>query len=279
MRIVRRVARNGAFRRSSLLGAPAERVWERISTPDGVNDEFKPFLRMTFPPEVRSLDPDTVPIGSRICRSWVLLFGLLPVDYDDLVLVSVDPPHGFHERSSMLTQRTWEHERTLEPLGDDACRVTDRLTFEPRLGLPPLLFAPVLRLAFRWRHIRLRKAFGVSQATLLYDADCGFCRWSLERVLAWDRRGRLRPLALDSAEARELTPGMSDEQRAASWHLVEADGTVASGGAAFAPLGRLLPGGALLGAVPRGVADRGYRFVASRRGRLGNLVAGRRSRR
>lgn len=268
-----------SFTRSSLLGAPVERVWERISIPDGVNDEFKPFLRMTFPPEVRSLDPDTVPIGERICRSWVLLFGVLPVDYDDLVLVSVDPPRGFHERSTMLTQSRWEHERSLEPLGDGACRLTDRVEFEPRLGLPPRLFSPLFRLAFRWRHIRLRKAFGEPRATLLYDADCGFCRWSLDRVLAWDRRGRLRPVALDTAEARELTPGMSDEQRAASWHLVGADGTVSSAGAAFAPLGRLLPGGALLGAVPRGLAERGYRFVAEHRETFGKLVARRRSRR
>ena len=143
-----------------MLSAPAEEVWARISTPEGVNDEFRPFLRMTFPPEVASLDPETVPIGERICRSWVLLFGVLPVDYDDLTLVSVDPPRGFHERSSMLTQRVWEHRRTIEPLGDGACRVTDRLTFEPRLKLPPQLFAPVFRLVFRWRHRRLRRTFG-----------------------------------------------------------------------------------------------------------------------
>ena len=263
---------HSAFSRSSLLAAPPERIWERISTPEGVNDEFRPFLRMTFPEHVRSLDPDSVPLGERICRSWVLLFGLFPVDYDDLVLVHVDPPHGFRERSTMLTQRSWEHERTLEPAGDGACRLTDRLRFEPRGGLPPALFAPTFRLVFRWRHIRLRKAFGEPLAVLLYDADCGFCRWSLYRVLAWDRGIRLRPLPLDTEEARRLTPGMSEEERAASWHLVEADGTVSSGGAAFAPLGRLLPGGALLRAVPRGLAERAYRFVADRRDTFGKLV-------
>ena len=267
-----------AFSRSSLLGASAEEVWAVVSTPEGVNAEFKPFLRMTFPPSVRSLDPDTVPLGERICRSWILLFGLLPVDYDDLVLVSVDPPRGFHERSSMLSQRVWEHERTIEPLGDGGCRLTDRLRFEPRLGLPPVLFLPTFRLAFRWRHFRLRRAFGAAPATILYDADCGFCRWSLERVLAWDRRGRLRPLALDTPDAKALTPGMSEEERAASWHLIEADGRVHSAGAAFAPLGRLLPGGVVLRAIPRGVAERGYRWVANNRDTLGKLVARRRSR-
>ena len=27
---------------------------------------------------------------------------------------------------------------------------------------------------------------------LLYDSDCGFCKWSLDKILLWDRHGRLR---------------------------------------------------------------------------------------
>ena len=37
--------------------------------------------------------------------------------------------------------------------------------------------------------------------TLIYDSDCGFCRWLLAKVLAWDRRGALRPVALETEEA------------------------------------------------------------------------------
>ena len=36
----------------------------------------------------------------------------------------------------------------------------------------------------------------MSEAILLYDADCGFCRWAIDKLLAWDRAGRLRPAAL-----------------------------------------------------------------------------------
>jgi len=61
----------------------------------------------------------------------------------------------------------------------------------------------------------------------------------------------------------------------ASWHLVEEDGRIYSGGAAFAPLLRLIPGGGPL-AVPLAafpsVADVAYRFVAGRRSWLGGLV-------
>ena len=73
---------------TSKLDAPAGRVWERISTFEGVNDELRPLLRMTAPRHLRTLDPADVHLGERIFRSWVLLFGLLPVDYDDLTLIA-----------------------------------------------------------------------------------------------------------------------------------------------------------------------------------------------
>jgi predicted DCC family thiol-disulfide oxidoreductase YuxK len=106
---------------------------------------------------------------------------------------------------------------------------------------------------------------------LLYDADCGFCKWSLSKVLAWDRRGALRPVALQDPEADLLLGAMDPERRMASWHLVTPEGRVYSAGAAFPPLLRLLPGGrplsALTAAFPR-ATERAYRWVADNRGRL-----------
>lgn len=151
------MARPGRVEVSSRLEAPADAVWERVITPEGINEELMPLMRMTLPPEVRSLDADTVPIGERICRSWVLLFGFLPFDYDDIVLVSIDPGRGFHERSTMLSMRSWEHERRIEPDGEAACTLHDRLTFVPRLPLP---LSPVVRATFGHRHKRLRRRFG-----------------------------------------------------------------------------------------------------------------------
>jgi predicted DCC family thiol-disulfide oxidoreductase YuxK len=115
----------------------------------------------------------------------------------------------------------------------------------------------------------------MERATILYDADCGFCRWSLAKILAWDRRGRLRPVALQDPEADVLLPGMDREQRMASWHLVTLEGAVYSAGAAFPPLLRLLPGGrplAALSAMFPGLTDRGYRWVARNRGALGRRL-------
>ncbi len=89
----------------------------------------------------------------------MLLFGVLPFDYDDLTLVSVEPGRGFHERSSMLSMRVWEHKRTIEPAGEMACVVRDRLGFEPRLPLP---LGFVVRALFRHRHRRLARRFGTA---------------------------------------------------------------------------------------------------------------------
>ena len=145
---------------TSKLDAPAGRVWERISTFEGVNDELRPLLRMTAPRHLRTLDPADVHLGERIFRSWVLLFGLLPVDYDDLTLIALEPGRGFHERSRLLSMRVWEHERWIEPDGDGACMLRDRLSFEPRLLVPRRVARPIIRALFRHRHRRLRRRFG-----------------------------------------------------------------------------------------------------------------------
>jgi predicted DCC family thiol-disulfide oxidoreductase YuxK len=98
----------------------------------------------------------------------------------------------------------------------------------------------------------------------------------MAKVLAFDRDGRLRPLALQSPAADALLGGMEEGRKMASWHLAGPGGELHSGGAAFAPLMRLLPrGGRALAAVfarfPR-ASDRLYLAVADRRGALGRLL-------
>jgi predicted DCC family thiol-disulfide oxidoreductase YuxK len=103
---------------------------------------------------------------------------------------------------------------------------------------------------------------------VLYDDDCGFCKRLLSKFLAWDRRGLLRPVALQDPEADRLLGEMAEERKMASWHLVTPDGEVRSGGAAIAPLLRLLPGGAapawIVDRIPT-LTDRSYRWVAANR--------------
>jgi len=124
-------------------------------------------------------------------------------------------------------------------------------------------------------HVGLYYAVGVRRAVILFDNDCGFCMWSLSKIIAWDRQDRLRPVALQNPEADGLLMGMDPERKRASWHLVAPDGRTYSGGQAVAHLARLLPGGApiavLAGAVPR-TTDRAYRWVARHRDRLGRAL-------
>ena len=112
-------------------------------------------------------------------------------------------------------------------------------------------------------------------SVLLYDADCGFCKWSLNGILAWDRAGRLRPEPIGSDEGDRLLGGLDPVARHGSWHLVTEDGRLFSGGAAAAPLARLLPAGRPLAAVFStfpGLTERGYRFVAAHRNRWARLL-------
>jgi predicted DCC family thiol-disulfide oxidoreductase YuxK len=110
---------------------------------------------------------------------------------------------------------------------------------------------------------------------LLYDTDCGFCRWAVAKVLAWDAAGRLRLVALQDAEADALLAGMPQADRMASWHLATPDGVVRSGGPVAPALLRMRPRGrvpaaALERAAP--VVDRGYRWVAGHRTLVSKLV-------
>lgn len=144
---------------SSVLDAAPEKVWERIITPEGINHELMPLMRMTLPKGLDGLDPEQIELNEPLGRSWILLFGFLPFDYDNLSLVRLDPDRGFLERSTMLSQRIWEHERTLEPVGG-GCLVTDRVAWEPRFGFPGRPLRPLFSSIFKHRHRRLRNHFG-----------------------------------------------------------------------------------------------------------------------
>jgi predicted DCC family thiol-disulfide oxidoreductase YuxK len=112
--------------------------------------------------------------------------------------------------------------------------------------------------------------------TVLYDHDCGFCRWSIGRLLAWDRAERLLPVAIQSAEGERLLADLTPEQRLATAHAIDAAGRRASGGDAMAPIAAVLPGGGPLAALGRrapALARAGYRAVAGRRSAFGKLIS------
>src|SRR6266508_3108235 len=142
---------------SSRLDAAPEEVWNWVVTAEGVNDELRPWLRMTVPGG--DFDLSSVEVGKPIGRSWVLFLGLIPIDYDAINLEEIDEGRGFVERSRMLSQRFWEHIRTIRPV-EGGVVLTDAIAWEPRLPVPGSAMRPLFRAIFGHRHRRLRHRFG-----------------------------------------------------------------------------------------------------------------------
>ena len=103
--------------------------------------------------------PRTFPSGGAGFGAGSAL-GVLPFDWDDLRIERLDPGRGFLERSTMLSARSWEHERTLEPLPAGGTRLTDRVVFVPRLPGTTRVHRVIVEAVFRHRHRRLRERFG-----------------------------------------------------------------------------------------------------------------------
>ena len=91
--------------RKSTIDAPVEQAWSRVISPEGINDEMRPWMTMT-----RSA-------GRRV---------------DD----------GRHRRAGQACRprlaeaRRWEHERILTPGNDGRTTVHDRVTFQTGFLLP-----------------------------------------------------------------------------------------------------------------------------------------------
>jgi len=118
---------------------------------------------------------------------------------------------------------------------------------------------------------------------VLYDEDCGFCRWSAAQLRALDRRRRLELVPLQHAAAHPARPELAALAGArdlrAQIHVLRHDGSVRAGGGAMLEILDALPGGWLLRPwqlLPgvEAIVDAGYRWVAARRDTFGRLLAG-----
>jgi hypothetical protein len=135
-----------------------------------VNAELFPLFSMTCPDLDMRISPALALVGpgagstGPLFRSWLLLFGLLPIDYDDINLVAVIEGKSFSERSSMALMSQWHHDRVLET-SNDGTVVTDELAFVPRVRLLGWLLTVAVRVLFAHRHRRLVSVFGCAKET------------------------------------------------------------------------------------------------------------------
>lgn len=146
------------FTRSCRLPATTQDVWQRVTTPEGINDEMMPFLSMALPREHRATTMATIPVGRPAGPAPLRLLGIVPVDVDMLTITEMEPGSHFQERSWMLSVKRWEHRRAVS---DDhgTTVVTDTVGFEPRLPLVHHAMIRVLPLFFEHRHRRLQRHF------------------------------------------------------------------------------------------------------------------------
>ncbi|MBL7493706.1 hypothetical protein I6A60_34925 [Frankia sp. AgB1.9] len=163
------------LRRVCVVPAAPDAVWARMTSPEGINDELMPVMRMSVPVGLRGKTIDDVPLGERVCRSWLLLFGFVPFEYDDIVIAEREPGRRFRETSTMWSVRRWVHERTVAPHVDGSI-VEDQITFRLRcpVGAVPgshRLLGAVLTLLFAHRHRRLRRHFARSAPAVELPGD------------------------------------------------------------------------------------------------------------
>jgi hypothetical protein len=123
---------------------------------------MRPWMTMSMPRGSGDLTIDTIQLGVPLGRAWIRLFGILPIDYDHLSIVALEPGRSFHEKSTMFSMKSWQHERSLTPVTDGVTRVHDRVTFEPRWFMRPSagLLRRLLAAFFGHRHRRLARHYG-----------------------------------------------------------------------------------------------------------------------
>jgi predicted DCC family thiol-disulfide oxidoreductase YuxK len=110
---------------------------------------------------------------------------------------------------------------------------------------------------------------------VLYDADCGFCRWATAWAVRRDERHLLLAAPIQSPRGAELLADLAPGERLRSAHVIGEDGRRRSGGAAAAEvlsaLPRTRPLGRLARRLPR-IAALLYALLAGRRRAFGRLI-------
>jgi predicted DCC family thiol-disulfide oxidoreductase YuxK len=112
---------------------------------------------------------------------------------------------------------------------------------------------------------------------VLYDADCGFCRWAMAWALGHDPRRALVAVPIQSQLGGQLLDDLSPSERLDAAHIVREDGTRDSGGVAAAEVLGALPRTRALGRLARRLPTPTaalYGLVAARRHGFGCFVGG-----
>jgi hypothetical protein len=162
----------GAFEIQSDLAVEPGEFWSQCSL-ESVNWELAPIAKMTAPPAWANREISDWPVGAELFSSWILLFGVLPIDRHAFRLRETDCECGFNEASSSWINREWNHCREIRPPAirpaairsqSAGCTVVDRVAFVCRVPVVGALLTPLYKFVFWHRHRRLRKKYGAAAA-------------------------------------------------------------------------------------------------------------------
>ena len=95
------------IQRSSHLSEDSGGIWRVIGTMRGVNAELMPWIRMTVPRVYAEVCFEEMPRDTVAFKSWILLFGFIPIDRHTFLWVRVESAVSFVEESSSWLQRRW----------------------------------------------------------------------------------------------------------------------------------------------------------------------------
>ena len=113
---------------------------------------------------------------------------------------------------------------------------------------------------------------------VLYDRECGFCSVMVAILLTWDRANNVRPVSIQSSRGEGILIDVAQQDRLKSWHLIDAEGVLYSGGAAIPVILDALPWGVLIARVASrlpNATSRAYEWVANQRVLLGRPLKAR----
>jgi hypothetical protein len=145
------------FTIKSDLAIEASAFWSAASL-RSVNWELAPIVSMTSPKEWQNSPICSWEGGADLFKSWILLFGLIPIDRHSFRLRHAPDGFGFDECSSSWINKEWNHRRTILA-HDRGCTVSDQVAFVSRIPLASGWLMPIYKFAFWHRHRRLRKRY------------------------------------------------------------------------------------------------------------------------
>jgi len=146
------------FSIETLIDTDKQRLWQHITQMKNVNAELMPFVKMTYPKDKSEIGNNDVPLDEILFKSYILLFGFIPIDIHYLKLDKIDFGNAFYENSTTFTHKYWKHTRTLTAQGNKTL-VRDEVHFLPRFAPLGNVMLPVIKRVFENRHEKLKKNF------------------------------------------------------------------------------------------------------------------------